>query len=29
MTGTTLQKLSYVALIVVMFGVTAGWLGGL
>ena len=25
---TTLKKLAYVALIVVLFGVTSGWLGG-
>jgi len=29
MAPTTLQKLSYAALIVVLFGVATGWLGGL
>ncbi len=29
MTPTRFQKIAYVALIVVMFGVTSGWLGGL
>lgn len=29
MAMTTLQKASYVALIIVLFGVTSGWLGGL
>lgn len=29
MKNTTIQKVSYAALIVLMFGVTTGWLGGL
>ncbi len=29
MTPTTLQKVSYIALIVLVFGVCTGWLGGL
>jgi hypothetical protein len=29
MAPTTLQKLAYVALLVVMFGTATGWLGGL
>jgi cell division protein FtsX len=29
MTPRSLQKLSFVALIVVLFGVSSGWLGGL
>lgn len=29
MAPTTLQKSAYIALIVVLFGVTSGWLGGL
>lgn len=29
MSGTTLQNLSYGALIVLMFGICLGWLGGL
>ena len=29
MAPTTLQKLSYAALLVVMFGTASGWLGGL
>lgn len=29
MASTTLQKLAYVALIIVMFGTATGWLGGL
>lgn len=29
MSGNSLQKISYVLLIVLLFGVTTGWLGGL
>lgn len=29
MTGSGLQKVSYVLLLVVLFGVSSGWLGGL
>ena len=29
MTGAGLQKVSYALLLVVLFGVTSGWLGGL
>lgn len=29
MAPSTLQKLTYVALIIVMFGTATGWLGGL
>jgi hypothetical protein len=29
MSGSGLQKLSYVLLIILLFGVTSGWLGGL
>jgi len=29
MSGAGLQKVSYVLLLVVLFGVTSGWLGGL
>lgn len=29
MSGTGLQKIAYVALLVVLFGVASGWLGGL
>jgi hypothetical protein len=29
MSGAGLQKVSYVLLIVLLFGVTSGWLGGL
>lgn len=29
MSGTGLQKVAYVLLIVLLFGVTSGWLGGL
>ncbi len=29
MSGTALQKLAYVALIVLMFGICIGWLGEL
>jgi hypothetical protein len=29
MSGTALQKVSYILLIVLLFGVTTGWLGGL
>ena len=29
MTGTGLQKFAYAALIVLLFGVSSGWLGGL
>ncbi len=29
MRSTGFQKISYVVLIVVLFGVTSGWLGGL
>jgi hypothetical protein len=29
MSGTGLQKVSYILLIVLLFGVTTGWLGGL
>ncbi|TCS67574.1 hypothetical protein EDD52_101676 [Primorskyibacter sedentarius] len=29
MTGTAFQKIAYVLLIVVLFGVSSGWLGGL
>lgn len=29
MSSTGLQKFAYVALIVLLFGVTSGWLGGL
>jgi len=29
MSGTGLQKFAYTALIVLLFGVTSGWLGGL
>jgi hypothetical protein len=29
MSGNTLQKVSYVLLIVLLFGVVTGWLGGL
>jgi hypothetical protein len=29
MAGSGLQKLSYVLLIILLFGVTSGWLGGL
>jgi hypothetical protein len=29
MTPTSLQKIAFAALLVLMFGVTTGWLGGL
>ncbi len=29
MSGSALQKITYVLLIVLLFGVTTGWLGGL
>jgi hypothetical protein len=29
MSGTGLQKIAYAALIVLLFGVATGWLGGL
>ncbi|EAU45252.1 hypothetical protein R2601_16982 [Salipiger bermudensis HTCC2601] len=29
MSGTALQKVAYVLLIVLLFGITSGWLGGL
>ncbi len=29
MSGSALQKVTYVLLIVLLFGVTSGWLGGL
>jgi hypothetical protein len=29
MSGRTIQTLAYVALIMLMFGITSGWLGGL
>jgi hypothetical protein len=29
MSAKTVQKLAYIALIVLMFGITTGWLGGL
>lgn len=29
MSGSGVQKIAYVALIVLLFGVAAGWLGGL
>ena len=29
MSGTGVQKIAYAALIVLLFGVTSGWLGGL
>lgn len=29
MPNTAVQKLAYAALIVLMFGITVGWLGGL
>ncbi len=29
MSGTGLQKTAYVLLIILLFGVTSGWLGGL
>jgi len=29
MSGTAIQKTAYVALIILMFGVCTGWLGGL
>ena len=29
MSGTALQKVAYVLLIVLLFGCTSGWLGGL
>ena len=29
MSGETLQKLAYIALIVILFGAASGWLGGL
>jgi hypothetical protein len=29
MSGAGLQKVSYVLLLVLLFGVTSGWLGGL
>jgi hypothetical protein len=29
MSGNGLQKISYVLLIILLFGVTTGWLGGL
>ncbi|SMX39026.1 hypothetical protein MAA8898_01842 [Maliponia aquimaris] len=29
MSGTALQKVSYILLIVLLFGVATGWLGGL
>ncbi len=29
MSGTAVQKLAYAALILLMFGISLGWLGGL
>lgn len=29
MAGTALQKIAYILLLVVLFGVSSGWLGGL
>lgn len=29
MSGTALQKIAYVLLVLLMLGVTSGWLGGL
>lgn len=29
MSGATLKKLAYIGLLVILFGVTSGWLGGL
>ena len=29
MSGTALQKVAYILLIILLFGVTTGWLGGL
>jgi len=29
MSAKAMQKLAYIALIVLMFGITTGWLGGL